>query len=129
MTKNLIPIICEELGVEIGEEFEVKDYGHYRFTETVLEYRHSDGTYAPAVLAFNRLVEHEIVKLPFEPELDELYWTYMENWEIMLMIWTDSFQDYARKKLGVVFRSQNEAKRVRPYKYKELTNKEWKERE
>lgn len=131
MSKNLIPIVAKELGVEIGEDFEVGGSGQYRFTETTLEFKHPDGHYSPAVLSFNRLNENEIIKLPFEPKSGETYWTYAGDeespygWRLHSEVWDGAAYDYIHKASGCIFRTEEEAIEARPAKYKELTGREW----
>ena len=128
MNKNLITIVAEELGVEIGEEFEVEDAGQYRFTETRLEYKQSDGSYSPAILPFNFLNERQIIRSPFEPKLGQSYWTYSADWTPdWEMHWCDASWEHMALKAGCVFRTEEEALAARPAKYKELTGKDWKE--
>ena len=132
MTKNLIPVIAKELGVEIGEEFEVSAVPEviYRFTETRLECVpvNSEFRWEPSTLSFNHLITTEIIKLPFKPKDCEDYWTYnFERFSIVKTCWRGTAMDYACKFAGIVFRTGKEALIARPAKYKELTGKEWEE--
>ena len=78
---NLIPIIAKELGVEIGEEFRIKDESgidedFHRFTDCGLVY------YDQAMCEWQesaRIIDlidgrAEVVKKPFEPKKGEKYW-------------------------------------------------------
>ena len=148
MAKNLIPIIINELGVEIGEEFKLKYNRNgndcilkncekekiYRFTETELEEQdyYNNDIWHRNVFALDNIVYgiYEIVKLPFVPKYGEEYWTYMGNngtddWGFYQEIWNDSVFDYIYKSAGCVFRTKEEARAALPVKYKELTGKEW----
>jgi hypothetical protein len=78
---NLIPMIAKELGVEIGEEFHIKDESgvdedFHRFTDCGFEY------YDQAMCEWQesaRVIDlidgrAEVVKKPFEPKEGERYW-------------------------------------------------------
>lgn len=131
MVKNLIPIIAKELGVEIGEEFKVSAVPEviYRFTETCLECVpvNSEFRWGLSTLSFNHLITTQIIKLSFEPQMNERYYTFTGSWEIVDTLWRNRPCDYGRKAISCVFRTQEEALKARPAKYKELTGKEWEE--
>lgn len=134
MSKNLVPIIAKELGVEIGEEFNVTGYAktiRFKFDETgLLWIDECEKIWAYTdVSTFFRLIDGdvEIIKLPFEPKTGDEYWTYSETWEVEDWVWTYDFLDLVYKRVGIVFRTKEEAIKARPDKYKELTSKEWKE--
>ena len=132
MSKNLVPIIAKELGVEIGEEFQLVDKGLsgvvYRFTIAGLERQSvTTGEWKMSEIMLNNFLGKEITKLPFEPKTGDEYWTYSETWEVEDWVWTYDFLDLVYKRVGIVFRTKKEAIAARPDKYKELTGKEWKE--
>ena len=134
MSKNLVPIIAKELGVEIGEEFNVTGYAktiRFKFDETgLLWIDECEKIWAYTdVSTFFRLIDGdvEIIKLPFELKTGDEYWTYSETWEVEDWVWTYDFLDLVYKRVGIVFRTKEEAIKARPDKYKELTSKEWKE--
>jgi hypothetical protein len=128
MTKNLIPIIAKELGVEIGEEFAIKGIENtkYRFQSDMLEASTINTVWICSGLHINRLAEVEIIKLPFEPKAGEKFWTYWTDWSVTDFEWKDKTANFDfRKFCGCVFRTREEAIKARPEKYKELTGKEW----
>ena len=132
MTNNLIPIIAKELGVGIGEEFKISVVPGviYRFTKTRLECVPVDSwsQWELSTLSFNNLINTEIIKLPFEPKINEWYWTYAalsENWEVCKRIWGDTTVDHIYKFAGCVFSTKEEAIAALPEKYKQLTGKKW----
>ena len=129
MSKNLIPIIAKELGVEIGEEFKIKGITlyKYRINNDKLEVKLLDDKWETSTLSISLLGDIEIIKLPFEPKTGDEYWTYSETWEVEDWVWTYDFLDLVYKRVGIVFRTKEEAIKARPDKYKELTSKEWKE--
>ena len=130
MSKNLIPIIAKELGVEIGEEFKFSGNQNvftYRFTNEEIQSKCKGRDWGTSVIDLNVVLKQEIIKLPFEPKTGDEYWTYSETWEVEDWVWTYDFLDLVYKRVGIVFRTKEEAIKARPDKYKELTSKEWKE--
>ena len=136
MSKNLIPVIAECLGVRIGEEFDVNvpymgkaRYCRYKLTDRGL--LRKDGDWIPASGFLEGLVcgDFEISKLPYEPKVNDVYWTYaIDIFEPVSVVWLNYATDYARKLTGIVFRTEEEAIEARAAKYKELTGKEWESR-
>ena len=138
MAKNLIPIIAKELGVEMGEEFKLVNYdSKWRFAENNLQYfdtfgPEEDHEWINALdVTLKRVIigELKIIKFPFEPKLNETYWTYScgKCWWVCSTTWCDSASDYCRRTCGCVFRTKEAALAARPEKFKELTGREWQE--
>lgn len=137
MGKNLIPLIAKELGVEISEEFKLTHYDtKWRFTENNLQFFNlfgpeEDQGWLNALDATLRRViigELKIIKLPFEPKVGEIFWTYWQNWSVTDFEWEDNKANFDFKKFcGCVFRTKEEALAARPVKFKEITGKEWEE--
>ena len=132
MGKSLIPIIVKELGLEFNEPFKIVGNGDnlWRFTETNFQfydnYFQDDWVNVkPHIVATLLLETPEIIKLPFEPKTGDKYWTYDEMWRVEDWVWTCEFLDLVYKRVGIVFRTKEEAVKARPAKYKELTGKEW----
>ena len=128
MSKSLIPIIAKELGVEIGEEFKFNSNQHvftYRFTDEEIQSKCKGREWGTSVIDLNVILKQEIIKLPFEPKTGDEYWTYSETWEVEDWVWTYDFLDLVYKRVGIVFRTKEEAINARPQKYKELTGNEW----
>ena len=80
MGKNLIPIIAKELGVEIGEKFEIdRIEGKFRFNQFRLQTEYQTGNSFEWVDASDVIYQVllmgscEIIKLPFEPHINEYY--------------------------------------------------------
>ena len=138
MELQMLRIIREHLGLEIGEKFKlrnivrdeiVKDLNGedviYHFEEVALCVG-DDMRVAECVidsLVYGRL---QIVKMPFEPKLYDEYWTYMYNdWSVGRCKWFDIPSDFVLLKAGMVFRTGQEAIKARPKLYKEYTGKEW----
>lgn len=131
MTKNLMPIIAKELGVEIGEEFKFSGNQNvftYRFTNEEIQSKCKGRDWGTSVIDLNVVLKQEIIKLPFEPKTGEQYWTCIgEIWHVIDTLWEDRAIDCFRKHCGCVFRTKEEAIAALPAKYRELTGKEWKE--
>ena len=121
---NYIKDIVEKvLPVAIGEEFNIiLDDGRYcmynpfKFTETDLVDTHG-GVFTAYI---GRIItqEYKIEKIPFVPRFDEYYFTYTDCGDlqitIVLCIWKSDYSDKERKLLGIVFRTEQEAKDYLP---------------
>lgn len=137
MGKNLMPKIAEMLGVEIGEEFKVK--GHYKLTYKFnyngLRATYDDGAKMFGTIATDALLiallrgESEIVKRPWKPKEDEVFYTFLFDfkddgdgyvWRVSECFWDDSPVDFALLKAGWVFRTRKEAQTALPDVAKEL---------
>ena len=136
MSKNLISVVTEALGVGIEEEFRLKGVEGYKFFIDSRGYTQCfsigtgrfDGEYtADYDLQYLLRNPDEIIKLPYNPKNGEEYWTYTDIlFGISRETWNDFALDYIRKSAGVIFRNEKEAVAARPDKYKEFTGKEWK---
>lgn len=133
---NKMKEVAKLLGVELEEEFKIKNsHGEYWVKITtdrgLVMFDQWKNKWLEAV--FNILNDillgkFKIVKLPFEPKMDENYWTYThDDFKVFQSYWLDSAIDYARKKCGMIFRTEEEAKRERQRVYEELTGKKWEE--
>lgn len=132
MSKNLIPQIAQMLGVEIGEEFQIKEYGEriYRFANSGLQLIYDNGVRnlnTTTNMALSGLLsgDFEIVKMPWKPKLNERYWTFMSSLEggklyVLNYMWDNSVIDVALHKVGWVFRTCEEAQAALPAVAKEL---------
>ena len=117
MAKNLIPEIAKMLGVEIGEEFKIKGYTEpiYRFDADGLKAIYSyqmKKTFANAMLSSLLAGEVEIVKLPWKPKKDDVYFTFevfRGKWVVRSLWWTGAPCNYALLDKGWVFRTKEEA--------------------
>ena len=142
---NLIPKICELIGVETGEEFKLKQTtgdiksAKYRFRnigDQIIYERtdlRGDWTMCSAEeVGLLVLGKHEIVKLPFEPKVGERYWYVYWNFMSDYILVTDiSFEDgdmhYHHKYCGNCFRTKAEAEAHKYEIYEKLTGKKWEE--
>ena len=143
---NLMPKIAEMLGVEIGEEFKLKQTtgdiksAKYRFRNIgdQIIYEHTDfcgdWTMCSAEdVGLLVLGKHEVVKLPFEPKDGEKYWTVF--WKgignmpcAVYETWYGDSCDFANKVGGNCFRTEAEAEKHKYEIYEKLTGGKWGEK-
>ena len=128
MSKNLIPEIAKMLGVELGEEFKIKDY---ELTLTITDKGlmaaddSSETGWTPANALFVVLLngDAEIVKIPWKPKMYEEYWTFRSiqlKWNVTSYRWQSSPDDVATFKVGWVYRTREEAETALPAVAKEI---------
>ena len=130
MSKNLIPEIAKLLGVEVGEEFKVKDEDGltYRFTDDGLKITYNGGVEISNIStnsAFVALVEgeDEVVKLSWKPKKGDVYFTFTlmgDKWGTHSYWWGGFPDEYALLDKGWVYRSQAEAEAALPKVAKEM---------
>ena len=134
---NLIPKLAELLGVEIGEPFEITSVIHVKgnyfyFSETEL-LEHVEGKtpdYAQyRVLADLIYGDKKVVKLPFKPKKDDLYFCVKWDGDTLYTgdyVWDGrSYVDYLMMYSGNVFRTKAEAEKHKYEIYEKLTGKKW----
>ena len=124
MAKNLIPEICKMLGVELGEEFEIKGYKGlvYKFVDDELIVNSTDDRGISGLTANMALVnllkgEREIVKLPWKPAMYEEYWTFGKlgkQWIVGTLIWKELPYEILLFDKGWGFRTKEEAQAALP---------------
>jgi hypothetical protein len=133
MRKNLIPQIAKLLGVELGEEFKVKDYCNsnsrtYKITTQGLKVKlvnHPEAKEFNALGMFNSLLvgDTEIVKLPWKPAYRQKYWTFGLKdgiWVVVPREWEDYPAEYLLFKAGWIYRTEKEACAALPGVAKEM---------
>lgn len=143
---NYIPQVAKMLGVEIGEEFKIKQVNgdrktvKYRFREVCneVQYERQDGLYSgnwtmcsAKELGLLVLGRHKIEKLPFfEPKMGEKYftvsWIYDDEPWISSQIWYGDPTDCIMKAIGNVFCTRAEAEAHKYEIYEKLKGKKWK---
>ena len=121
---NLMPRIAQMLGVEIGEEFEIKGYKGliYKFVDDeliVCDDKTTETEYTTANMTLVSLLkgEREIVKLPWKPKEGEYYYTFWRcqgQWCVDQQKWTRHPFELALLEKGWIYRSQAEAEAVLP---------------
>ena len=135
--KNIMPEIAKLLGVEINEEFYIKDATGkdddlHRFTSETFEYYDQSMGEWCETLRFVDLVcgLAEIVKKPFEPKRgEEFYKVCVGGGKLTTCVemWADYLVDYALKYCGNCFRTQEDAEKHKYEIYEKLTGEKWKE--
>lgn len=120
---NKMKEVAKLLGCEVGEEFNViyntgsySTYNPFKFTETSLVDKEGDDSDKILI----RLVtgRYTIEKIPFTPKVGEYYWTYSDI--ICRYEWDNTTFHKERKILGIVFRTEQEAKDYLPTWQKRL---------
>ena len=136
---NLIPKIAEMLGVEIGEEFEIRPFNatslyksaKYHFTEYCFQYYDVvDEAWRPSDALTSVLNGmSEIIKLPFEPKEGETYYKVILRYGLSVAKedWAGWLADYSDKYCGNCFRTEAEAEKHKYEIYEKLTGKKWEE--
>ncbi|WP_444349747.1 hypothetical protein [Phascolarctobacterium succinatutens] len=129
MSENLIPQIAQMLGVEIGEEFKIKDY---ELTCTITDDKglmaaddSSETGWIPANALFLVLLngKAEIVKIPWKPKMYEEYWTFGKlgkQWTVGALVWKELPYEILSLDKGWVYRSRAEACAALPAVAKEM---------
>ncbi|WP_293849127.1 hypothetical protein [uncultured Phascolarctobacterium sp.] len=131
MAKNFIPEICKMLGVELGEEFEIKGRKGltYKFIndELIVCDDDTEHGYTSANMTLVGLLRgnSEIVKLPWRPKDNEMYYTFSyaynpRKWQIGYFSWGSASIDIALFKAGWVYRTKEEAEAALPKVAKEM---------
>ena len=130
MAKNLIPEIAQMLGVEIGEDFKIKGYNEqtYRFDADGLKVIYSclmkkRLTFANVMLSSLLAGKVEIVKLPWKPKKDDVYFTFTimgDKWGTHSYLWGGFPDEYALLDKGWIYRTCEEAQAALPKVAKEM---------
>lgn len=126
MAKNLIPEITRMLGVEIGEEFKIK--GATGVDSTIfwfdLDGLHTETCEMADVTLWQLVLGNEtIVKLPWKPKKDDVYYTFellSGKWVVRSFWWGGFPNEYALLDKGWVYRTCAEAQAALPAVAKEI---------
>lgn len=113
---NHMAEVAKLLGVEVGEEFEIK--GEPDFKCTI----YNDGLYVHPVKddlcslpsseqVLSRLLEGAItIKFkPYKPSRNDCYWTIHGGGNSVCLVWSDDIIDFYAYKLGNCYRTKEEA--------------------
>ncbi len=136
--KNIMPEIAKLLGVEINEEFYIKDATGkdddlHRFTSETFEYYDQSMGEWCETMRFVDLVcgLAEIVKKPFKPTEGEWYYLFMFCGSDFCVASTEfnkyNIQDLTNAYCGNCFRTKEEAINHKAEIYEKLTGKKWEE--
>ena len=144
---NLIPKICEMLGVEVGEEFNAKHANIGKILtnskeEPAIFKFGNDGLYAKCsdesgdffLIGMGNFLkgDYEIIKLPFAPKKGEEYFrviAFGSELEILGDVWGDAVRDYEAKYCGNCFRTEVEAEKHKYEIYEKLTGRKREEKD
>ena len=134
--KNLVSVLAANLGVELGEEFELKynnqieERRFYKFELDGLKACDaSDRNWWRDDMTLWGLISGEcsVVKRPFKPKFHEVYYRYANStFDVIKADWGALPWEFALLLCGCIFRTAEEAIAARPQKHKELTGQEWK---
>lgn len=142
---NLIPKICEMLGVEVGEEFNAKhanigkiltnskeEPAIFKFGNDGLYAKCSDGSGDFFLIGMGNFLkgDYEIVKLPFEPKEGELYYwvSIVKPPKVEKKYYLRETFDCTNKYCGNCFRTEAEAEAHKFEIFEKLTGKKWEEK-
>ena len=133
---NYIPSVAQMLGVEVNEEFKVKNsagsvYGYvFRFTQDDLQCQDIYGKWYPSAM-LNDLIQGkgEIVKMPYKPSDGQDYWFVVWGEEEGLTTdereFLGSVGNHEDVFCGNCFRTETEAEAHKFEIYKKLTGQDW----
>lgn len=115
---NYYKQIAEMLGVELGEEFRLKEnktknilIPRYKITqEEGLMFSVNRNEFDRSVTLMSIINgSFSVVKLPWKPKKGEAYWHYSEVWgEVVSFEWEDCLYDFLLWKAGNCFKTKEE---------------------
>lgn len=129
MAKNLMPEIAKLLGVELGEKFIIENAEHNLQVVLVADGLHVTkddflGSSNSKLLQNVLCGLFEVKKLPWEPKnCDDYYVLDARTGIIECYSWGATTFDLAVKSLGVIYRTEEEAKAHMAEDYMKLTGK------
>ena len=138
MSKNLMPEVLKMLGVTYGEKFNLQAhdpelYKNYSFffdkdSELYIVNNLNGSTSNANIMLYSILCGHyKIIKFPWKPKAGDKYYAIILMGNIKPCIeshyWTDSTKDYALLKLGIIYKTEEEAMAHMKADYEELTGK------
>lgn len=103
--------------VELDEEFIISYIsGVYKFTKSGLKVKSGgEWIYSNLKLMDFLIGKHEIVKLPWQPDVgDEYYYPSFDLKRVSNSRWNNETFDFAYKEAGMVFRTKEECKAALP---------------
>ena len=130
MGKNLMPEVAALLGVEIGEEFIIQNADRKETVVLAADGFHviqPNGVLGPEHgKLLSKVLQglYETKKKPWEPKMYErYYYPSLLKKEVVSDVWWGRTSDCALKVLGMVYRSEEEAKANLSKDYERLTGK------
>ena len=130
MGKNLMTEVAALLGVEIREEFIIQNADREETVVLAMDGLHviqpNDVLGPEHGKLLSKVLQglYEVVKLPWKPkEGDKYYSISLPTKSICVEIWHNETSDYALKALGMIYRTEEEAKAHMAEDYMKLTGK------
>ena len=124
---NKIMEVTKLLGLESFEEFKIEGFTYkFRFTDSEFQVSLAEvwGQSSSIMLA-ELIYGAKIIRLPYHPKFGDKYWTITgQDFGTTHIAWAESAMDYCRLKLGMVFRTKEEAHAKRDEIYQMLTGNE-----
>ena len=134
---NLIPMIREALGLEVNEEFNLKNDRNvvfpdkFRFTDSTLQIKEGERWFEASSMMFKLFFkgEYEVVKLPFKPKEGELYYLVgFYTGDVISTCYAKECQsDIVNVKGGNCYRTEEEAEKHVDEWMEKLYGEDWKE--
>ena len=118
MAKNYMQDVAKMLGVELEEEFHLKDSSvFYKIVNKGLYYKFNTTWYPSSNDLFVKLImgEVEIIKLPWQPKKGDEYYYPGEGFNnICRALWENTVFDFAYKEAGLIFKTYEECEAALP---------------
>lgn len=134
---NLIPMIREALGLEVNEEFNLKNDRNvvfpdkFRFTDSTLQIKEGERWFEASSMMFKLFFkgEYEVVKLPFRPKEGELYYLVgFYTGDVISTCYAKECQsDIVNVKGGNCYRTEEEAEKHVDEWMSKVYGKDWRE--
>lgn len=113
--------IAKMLGVELEEEFKLDGREtKYKFTENGLYFYAPDGWWQCSSVLLPKILkgELEIVKVPWQPKVGDMYYRPRDYHtafsEAVTDFWRDTVNDFALKEAGMAFKTKEECEAALP---------------
>lgn len=120
MAKNYMQDVARMLGVELGEEFRIKETltkSIYKITSSGLlgKYDGKDWKHENYALASLLIGVYHIIKLPWQPKEGDKYYHPASNFkDIYYAGWGNTIFDIALKEAGMIFKTKEECEAALP---------------
>ena len=122
--ENLWGMIAKARGLELNEEFMLVYMGskckHKITTYGLNIFVGGEWCGSRSIDEFIR-GEGEIEKIPFRPQVDDSYYTIINETEVIISLWENRSIDYTRLIAGVIFRTREEAEAYVPTRLDRIT--------
>ena len=115
--ENLWKMIAKARGLELDEEFMLVHSGRkYKLRVTTQGFNIFVDNQWEETNITDEFIKGEgvIEKIPFRPQVEDSYYTIINENEVIISLWENRSIDYTRLIAGVVFRTREEAKAYVP---------------